>query len=220
MALAGVAAGSDITLDSGKGQSLYDNIPTSGNIGTYTKTERSDGVNVSITFYIEVKDLFGAEVLEDGITYTLDSFSYIGNPNGYYSDRRWILSNGTDSVEFDQTKSSNKYHTTDFTQQVANDPTKQLLTFDKDDILALTLITEGSGQILEVKYYDQEAPGVSFTMINGEVNDGIDHNINPGTTNWKYNSPIVRLTASIPEPTTATLSLLALAGLAVRRRRK
>ena len=41
-----------------------------------------------------------------------------------------------------------------------------------------------------------------------------------GTYNLVYSNNTVSLTASIPEPTTATLSLLALAGLAARRRRK
>ncbi len=43
-----------------------------------------------------------------------------------------------------------------------------------------------------------------------------------GTANGWQNAllPVVTITTSVPEPTTATLSLLALAGLAVRRRRR
>jgi len=49
---------------------------------------------------------------------------------------------------------------------------------------------------------------VTFTSL-GFINDG-----SPGTAGVK------KVSLSIPEPTTATLSLLALAGLAARRRRK
>ena len=86
-------------------------------------------------------------------------------------------------------------------------------------MLTITL-TAGVGERIDVRYYDIYSPGVSFTMHNGQVNDGDNYNINPGTTSWKYNSPVIRLTAyAVPEPATATLSLLALCGLCARRRR-
>ena len=58
-----------------------------------------------------------------------------------------------------------------------------------------------------------EGESVTAAVFNGNMNGGNSGN---ATTNYKVNVG----TVTIPEPATATLSLLALAGLAARRRRK
>ena len=213
-----------ITLDSGKGgsdASLYQDIIdgttqwNGNNSSAYTPAAGS-----SITFYIDIDKLFGAGSLTDTNTYTLDSFSYIGNDNGWYTggNRTLTVSNGAETVVFTQGSQGDKFHTTDFTTQ-----NPELLTFKKSDTLTITLASTTTDERVSVNYYDTKSPGVSFTLKDGEVNDGIDHTINPGNTNWKYNSPAIRLTASlVPEPSAFGLlaGVGALALVASRRRRR
>ncbi len=83
-------------------------------------------------------------------------------------------------------------------------------TFTVGDSLAIELNSE------EGVYHSQ------FGVFQGQTGSGDitcqKYDTAPGTGSWQ---PAVKLNvAAVPEPTTATLSLLALAGLAARRRRK
>ncbi len=96
-------------------------------------------------------------------------------------------------------------------------------------------------------YVDEDAAESSFSTISGAVSSGVGvglnttyyndasiswgdmvHNNVTNANKWNSNKAVVATytfeatssAAAIPEPTTATLSLLALAGLAARRRRK
>ncbi|MGN1309902.1 MAG: PEP-CTERM sorting domain-containing protein [Akkermansia sp.] len=80
--------------------------------------------------------------------------------------------------------------------------------------------------------------GVDGLTVNGNaVSDGVDNGVTAsevfgdswsnyklvmtgGTNNANYNVQLMQVSSDTPEPTTATLSLLALMGLAARRRRK
>ncbi|MGN0864873.1 MAG: PEP-CTERM sorting domain-containing protein [Akkermansia sp.] len=230
MAMASVASAQVFTLDSGKDEntsSLYQDVvegTTTWNPG-YTSgkleyTASATDLVRTITFYIEIKDLFGAENLSDTGYYNIQSFSYIGaNDSGHYSgggSRTLTFSVGEQSIECTPDVVTNKC----FTTVLPQDKSEALLV-TKNDILTITLSTGASGEKIQAMYYDTNSPGVSFTMTSdGKVNDGITPSLNVGTTSWKYNSPAIRLTLTTPEPATATLSLLALAGLAARRRRK
>lgn len=229
-----------ITLDSCYGDSttsLYQHLLDGGsvqkngtNVGNGTiEYFAPEGDVASINFYINVNDLFGAASLKDGWTYYINTFSFLKKDEQYYTggSRTLTLSNGTNSVTFAQDQVNNKWAKTDFQEQITDDNGLELLSFKKGDMITITLTTgvgpadESKRERISAQYYDINSPGVSFTLHNGKVNDGDDYTKNPGTTSWKYNSPVIRLTAyAVPEPTTATLSLLALAGLAARRRRK
>ena len=83
---------------------------------------------------------------------------------------------------------------------------------DNDNNVLLTLTLDGTADV--TPYTTTINMGKGFTLDKIVVwGDGAN-----GTANWKVTD--LNLTYSVPEPTTATLSLLALAGLAARRRRK
>lgn len=73
-------------------------------------------------------------------------------------------------------------------------------------------------KLLTVKVVDSESDSVKFTLDNKDYIISTIYTINPEISDtWG----LTRVTTpSIPEPATATLSLLALAGLAARRRRR
>ena len=223
MALASVAGAQVITLDSGKGGntvSLFEDVINgttswgNGNSGTHKYTADNNTPVKSLTFYVEVKDLVGGSALSDTAYYNIQSFSFIGEVGNSGENRTITFAVGDQSLVCSLGASSTQVYTTVLTQAQSDS-----FIVTKNDIVTITLATGAAGEVVSAKYYDTNSPGVSFTMKDGAVNDGIDHTINPGTTSWKYNSPAIRLTL-IPEPATATLSLLALAGLAARRRRK
>lgn len=88
----------------------------------------------------------------------------------------------------------------------------------------------------EKSYSTQNVATYTTTLTNGSTNEGYTYDVSKifveeggsltltltGDTNAGHRTPLngIKVTYSIPEPTTATLSLLALAGLAARRRRK
>ena len=85
-------------------------------------------------------------------------------------------------------------------------------------------------------YSAQNVATYTTTLTNGSTNEGYTYDVSKifveeggsltltltGDSNAGHRTPLngIKVTYSIPEPTTATLSLLALAGLAARRRRK
>ena len=76
----------------------------------------------------------------------------------------------------------------------------------KDSMVGITLMDENGNSI--------SASGETQIGFLGNDGESVYWGKNVGTNGWQYNAHY------IPEPTTATLSLLALAGLAARRRRK
>ena len=223
MALASVAGAQVITLDSGKGgntvsffEDFINGTPSweNNNSGTLKYTATDSNPVRTITFYVEVKDLVGGSALSDTAYYNIQSFSFVGEAGNGGENRTITFAVGDQSLVCSLGASSTQVYTTVLTQAQSDS-----FIVTKNDIVTITLATGATGEVVSAKYYDTNSPGVSFTMKDGAVNDGLDHTINPGNTNWLYNSPVIRLTL-IPEPATATLSLLALAGLAARRRRR
>lgn len=88
----------------------------------------------------------------------------------------------------------------------------------------------------ETSYSTQNVATYTTTLTNGSTNEGYTYDVSQifveeggtltltltGDSTNGRRTPLngIKVTYSIPEPTTATLSLLALAGLAVRRRRR
>ena len=143
---------------------------------------------------------------------------------------------GTVLALSDESVSSTDYQTWSFTDTIVS--TTETLYFvytasDNDRIkVGYTLVSGGTGVWDESnKSYDMIMCGAG-TLINYGDKAGVptlaflgDNNNRNMTLNNSQYAPIVNIvtksmTSAVPEPTTATLSLLALAGLAARRRRK
>ncbi len=190
MALAGMAMGADYTMD--KGGNLY--------AGAFT-LEFTLEENFAVTGDY---DILAAYYQVNGSSYNVNAFLL-------NSDKTLTLNRG------------GALSSTTLTNDVTTGTTDKS-TFTTDGTTAYTL---GAGSYT-IKYlggtngsaaadlYLDGAKVAGFTSgnhnMNGVNNGGDTLNL---TTNDTYG-----VTATIPEPTTATLSLLALAGLAARRRRK
>ncbi len=241
MALAGVAAAADtITL----GTQIVKDYETDNEtvIDLYTDWETYKGdttvvesVNhknaTTLTFYVKVSDLFGAGALDSATSYTLKTFSYLGwdDDGELGQDETLTVTLGNQSVtatisDAHESGSYDPQNTVTFTGT---------LNFTTADILKVTLTggldAEGDQTNVGIKYID--SPGTNKVLgsasnlnADGTMNywhEDKNNNANGWHTGLKTDAPIIQLTAkAVPEPTTATLSLLALAGLAARRRRK
>ncbi len=236
MALAGVAvASSPITLESKlvSGENIYgvysqwENIKNDTTLIEGTETTYPE----TLTFYVKVSDLFGAENLSSTGKYQFTSFSFLGQANGNCSNGgdTLTITVGSQSVTGIVQQSSNAY-----TSVVFDTPNANSLFFTTSDILTLTLQAgfdggKDNGRV-EIMYYDTPRTNQALGAASALSSDGTDLNYfhkysnNSGNgfqTGWKTDAPVVSMTVTyIPEPATATLSLLALAGLAARRRRK
>ena len=232
VALAGVAAAADtITL----GTQVVKPDNTKIDLYTDWETYKADTSVVeaighknanTLTFYVKVSDLFGADTLDAATSYTLKTFSYLGwDDDGELGQGDTLtVTLGTQSVtatitDVHVTGSYDPKNTVTFTDT---------LNFTTADILTVTL-TGGNSTLVGIKYIDSPTNNKVLGSASNLNTDGTmnywheDRNnaANAWQGGWKTDAPVVQLTATfIPEPATATLSLLALAGLAARRRRK
>lgn len=110
--------------------------------------------------------------------------------------------------------------TYDFSDSITLDTTKQYqFLFVNADTEASIFATDAINQSV----FEQVATTSRFDRYNpdGDLPSGDGIIFNTSFSSWGgQNIAVVTLTGTVPEPTTATLSLLALAGLAARRRRK
>lgn len=83
--------------------------------------------------------------------------------------------------------------------------------------IALTL---GDNDISNVVLFKSTAPGADYSGMQVTLLDGDGNSTGTAVLKYNTNGTVTLETAAVPEPTTATLSLLALAALAARRRRK
>ena len=154
------------------------------------------------TITLNLGDMISTGTAELGEGLQLTQISFIGRDA---SDRK--PAEATLSLELD----GSTY--TSSVAQSGGDTTHEYITFSFTDGPIITCLSD-----IQVTYSASTATlgsGV-FKAQNGAVLSGV----NNGSTDWTPIAQVVLSTPSIPEPTTATLSLLALAGLAVRRRRK
>ena len=242
MALAGVAM-ADVSLSTQVQKSDGTAIDIYNQWETYKAdksiVEGTDCKNATtLTFYVKVSDLFGAVDLDADASYQLTSFSYLGwDDDGELGNGETLtVTLGNQSVtgvitDKHATGSYNPQNTVTFAAD-------QVLTFTSADILVVTLSGTGSGDKVGIRYMDSpktnKVLGTASTLrADGNLNYYhvySDHGANSFQSGWKTDAPIINLTAAVvaatpetpavPEPATATLSLLALAGLASRRRRK
>lgn len=168
-------------------------------------------VGTGISFTMDVSEMLGAERLSEGQTLTLKKFDFYACFGGGYIDNGLLLTIAVqdkgDSVTI-ALPTTGIWHEVSLTLAPENQ-----LTFDVSDNLVVTLAPSNNskGASLSILTPKSTAEGLVVSGISTTMATGND------TYNGAY--AIARMTVETPEPATATLSLLALAGLAARRRR-
>ena len=221
--------------------SQWDVVKSNTNIVEATKTTwnytsgKNNNDNKTLTFYVKLNDLLGGNSLAPTATYEFSSFSWLGQNNGNCSGGGDILtiSVGTQSITGAVQQSTNIY-----TTAVFNGDEPNTLTLSSSDILTITLTagaeTNAHGEAVELTFVDTLGTNKLLGSASNLNSDGTmnywhedkKNSDNGWDTSVKTDAPVVSMTVravaapAVPEPTTATLSLLALAGLAARRRRK
>ena len=255
MALASVASAESVSLETQivKGEETYalfsdwQDIYNAWNVdtnpsqnGTQYNTDVIETVNTyttsaSLSFYVSVSDLLGGDQLIAGQKYELDTFSWVGSDNGYYTggDRTVTITNLTSTSSVSVAMPGVNTKTVTVTAPAATP-----LTFVAGDLLQITLTGVADDPATTETNETANVYIPYIDAVNGNHVLGSSSSLNSTGTDLNYwhvdgnnqgnawhkglktNAPIVQLTAhAIPEPATATLSLLALAGLCARRRR-
>lgn len=195
-----VAVGAQkVTLDTaiehpdGTRTSLYENHTGDMLRGGCTSRQ---GVGESITFYVEVLELLGANRMEDRKEYKLDSFSLIGHPAGWWTGhgREMIISNGESRLV------RNIPECTDEVITVHQKNVKKPFTFKSGDMLEVTIICRQDTEA-HVEYFDAPPPPAKIkgTAMNLRPDGtlpkgtGVD---NKYEKLWRFNSPAVRIRAT------------------------
>ena len=236
MAMAGIAVGADLTLTTGiaytkNGETTivdgYTN-PNNADIGyasTYWASDNGGGsgsVNrASLDFTITVKDLYGASAIGGDDTISLTSVDIAVTGSGWCQDegRTITLSTGSYSytAELQNVFSGPKNGNGNSEGHLTLTLTDWIIT--KDAVLSVS-IKPAAGKAtdnLSVAVVDVWGKNGATATISGVSQVDM-------TPAWGKEAPLVKLSVSttpaVPEPATATLSLLALAGLCARRRRK
>ena len=248
MALAGVAAAetaitleTQIITEDGDIYGLYSQWESvKGNTsiveGKKTTWDRNNTSNKVLTFYVKLGDLLGGDTLASTGEYAITSFSWLGQDNGNCSGGgdTLTISVGDQSITGSVQASNNIYTTANFEDDGTN-----ILTLSSTDILTITLTAgtgeNAQGEAVELAFIDTIGTNKLLGSSSNLNSDGTMNywhvDANNGDNAWdttvKTDAPVISMTMTaistappIPEPTTATLSLLALAGLAARRRRK
>lgn len=151
-----------------------------------------------IKFYVKISELHGAEKLNSGATYKLDSLAWYGAPGGDLTgpERKVTISNGEREVTTSLPVSSNEK------VMVRMRKKKASFTFTRDDILEVTLgMKEGENGVVAIRFFDApvapgEINGVAFSLDEeGELLEG-DASKNKYCIYWRYNCPAIRIRAT------------------------
>ena len=236
LALSGVAAAENLTLTTGikYNNTIYNGYTSeigsdpgnNGNIGgtsDYTVDNLISctydpwaGTASSITFNVSIKDLFNATSIADTDTITLNSFTIKAQANGWAMDNDRVITL-YDGADANGTVITTKTLVTGSVNSTKGELTLSDLNYSgltKNSKLTLTLTNSTNNDGCSIAIATTSTAGAEWSGVSS-VTLTEDGTQTTGT-------PLVSLnitTASVPEPTTATLSLLALAGLAARRRR-
>lgn len=191
-----VAGGEQITLDTAHVDanenmtSLYENHGGKKKRGRYTqKSDKGD----SISFYIEVAQLMGAEKLNKNATYRLDSLAWIAHPKGYWTGygRKVVISNGDAEVVRSLFERKNE-------NVIIRLPKKKNPFYlSADDILEVTIKCNGASDI-SMEYFDAEPEpaeirGTAMNLLPDGTLAGGNRHDNIYCNKWRYTSPAVRL---------------------------
>ena len=162
---------------------------------------------VNITVHIDVCKLLGAEQLQQGARYRIDSVSWIGHPEGWFvgGNRSVRIANGREYV----TQSGlNKQK--DGNPGVILSADGEGLSFTAEDRLELTIRwrDRNPGGIYMRYFNAPDGCIISGTAMNlndkGELAGGTPQE-NYYNKKWRYNSPAIRIKATrLPEEDTAT----------------
>ena len=225
MALAGVAAAADLTLTTGityNGE-LYNGY-TNPNIEEldYTHSDWPGSIVGPLTFTIELNALFGSGEIGNTDLITLNALTVKAHPSGWAMDGNRAVSLsvvGNDTYSYSQPIVNNpEYVVRSNGELTLSNLNLEGLT--KNDTLTFTIDGGSDHTVALAGSTAGTWSGVStFDTTTADWGNKAGGYTNVGTNA----APLVSLnvtTAPIPEPATATLSLLALAGLAARRRRK
>ena len=224
MALAGVAAAADLTLTTGI---TYDDVLYNGynnpNVDglVYTHSDWPGTiVGAPLTFSIELNSLFGSDEINDTDVIDLLNMTIKVHSSGWAMDGNRVVSLavvGNNTYSYSQAIVGNA----EFVVRNGGELTLSNINFEgltKNDTLTFT-ISGGSDHTVALASI---SAGSWSGVTTFDTTDWASKNNNYDDVGTNA-APLVSLsvtTASVPEPTTATLSLLALAGLAARRRRK
>ena len=232
MAMAGIAAGADLTLTTGiaftkNGETTIvdgytnPNIADIGYNASYWAPGGGSANLASLDFTITVKDLYGASAIGGGDTISLASVDIAVTGAGWCQDEGRTI-----------TLSTGSYSYTAELEDVFSGPKTGNGNSEGHLTLTLTdwIITKDAVLSVSIKPAASEATAtLSVAVVDVYGNNGATATISgvsqvDMTPSWGKEAPLVKLSVSttpaVPEPATATLSLLALAGLCVRRRRK
>ena len=201
MALAGVAAADSLTLN-------ITELKSSNNMLTWTDEDVSSLTSWELSFVLDTQRTALAEFDLMAFPDSSKKVKFAVNPNG--------------SLEF--------YNSTIFTASGATAPTNSvnsvagMVTTDATPITLSFVANEKAGEIIGGTL-TATAGGKTFVVTVSEAltlskSDGIRIWSNANQEHFTQLSLSALSNKVVPEPATATLSLLALAGLAARRRRK
>ena len=154
------------------------------------------GPQETITFYVKVEDLFGAEEMKASAEYKLDSFSWIGHKRGWFSGyRNVIISLGRDRVKGTLPDLNNEYF------EAKHLKGKKPLLFKKGDLLKVRIVhpgVKGDGSMGYFDTLDNEAriSGTAMNLCKNHQLPSGNKNDNKYNKEWRFNCPAVRICAT------------------------
>ncbi|MGN0868087.1 MAG: PEP-CTERM sorting domain-containing protein [Akkermansia sp.] len=229
MALASVAAATDLSLTTGirytpaNGEATIVDGYTNPNIADigYSSSYWPGSRNLaSLDFTITLADLYGASTINETDILSMSTLKIKVTGTGWCQDegRKITLTTGTYSYEAELADifSGPGGSAGNVEGYLTLAPTGWLL--NKSSILNISITPSANVASANLSVASADIYGKNNATVAWSGVTNVDM-----TDNWGNEAPLVQLnvtTAPVPEPATATLSLLALAGLAVRRRRK